>query len=271
MMNGLELGMSTLPWYYEPELVANLPLIVEAGIYSIELRRLAPHVDVADRASVRGFTTACRNLGLAVNSVHMPREAIFGMSDLDASVRERAVQEAKGVAEAVAAVGGRILVTHTGGLIGEGIAREQVYEASRESLAKLAPFCAHLGVSIGLENTLPRECGIVDEQVRMCDSLNLPNVGCCLDTSHANLAGGDPVQALRRIGSRLIALHVSDNDGERDMHALPGEGNVDWTAFLHQLEAIGYGGVFTMEVRGSTPRTAPAEIAGLRGSLVLQG
>ena len=110
---------------------------------------------------------------------------------------------------------------------------------------------------------MPEEFGIVAEQIRMCDSLNLPNVGCCLDTSHANLAGGDPVEALRRIGSRLIALHVSDNDGERDLHALPGEGSVDWPAFLRELQRTGYTGVFTMEVRGSTPKTTPAEIAAL--------
>ena len=73
------------------------------------------------------------------------------------------------------------------------------------------------------------------------------NFKFCLDTGHASVAGLSPADAVRMAGSDLRALHVHDNDGKNDMHAVPCTGIIDWKAFITALRETGYDGVFSFE------------------------
>jgi len=66
---------------------------------------------------------------------------------------------------------------------------------------------------------------------------------------NANLAG-NPAEAVSILAHRLMTLHISDNDGLKDLHALPFDGNIDGPAFMAALEKAHYSGVLMMEVRG---------------------
>jgi len=63
-------------------------------------------------------------------------------------------------------------------------------------------------------------------------------VGFCLDVNHSNL-NADPVTYIDTLGTRIIAVHISDNDGVRQRHWIPGEGVVDWTALAVALRRNG--------------------------------
>ncbi len=67
---------------------------------------------------------------------------------------------------------------------------------------------------------------------------------------HAAL--GDVV---RDLGDRIFTLHLSDYDGVDEKHWVPGEGVIDWTAFMRALHEIGYTGPFNFECNlpGETP------------------
>jgi sugar phosphate isomerase/epimerase len=88
-----------------------------------------------------------------------------------------------------------------------------------------------------------------DEIIELTDMLSAeyPNVGICWDTGHANIMGVDQAGALRKIGKRLKGLHVHDNNGVTDDHALPYSGEINWTAFMQALKEINYTGDFTFE------------------------
>lgn len=65
----------------------------------------------------------------------------------------------------------------------------------------------------------------------LVDGLN--PVGFTLDLRHAQLLSGDPVQFFHALGpERIRAAHVHDNDGTADDHLPPGQGMIDWRAFL---------------------------------------
>lgn len=55
-----------------------------------------------------------------------------------------------------------------------------------------------------------------------------------LDTGHAHVSGQDPLAFAKRMGDRLVEVHLSDNHGEVDEHLIPGKG----TASLEPL--LGY-------------------------------
>jgi sugar phosphate isomerase/epimerase len=69
-----------------------------------------------------------------------------------------------------------------------------------------------------------------------------------LDTSHLGVAGIDLLEAWRRVGDRLVHIHLSDNYGHgRDNHAPLGEGRLPIAEFLAAVAASGYTGTITLE------------------------
>ena len=84
----------------------------------------------------------------------------------------------------------------------------------------------------------------VDQMLWFLDKA--PSVNCVLDTNH--LLHDKPEDAVLRIGDRIKHLHVSDYDFVDERHMLPGNGKIDWMAFIGALEKIGYNGVFNYEV-----------------------
>ena len=84
------------------------------------------------------------------------------------------------------------------------------------------------------------------------EKYELKHFGICLDVAHANI-GGDPAAAAGCCGDRLLQVHVSDNNGKEDKHAIPFEGEIDWAAVIRALRAAGYEGCLNFEPRGPAP------------------
>jgi len=248
----MELGVSTLLWY-EDTLIPNLGLLAAEHIRHIELRRVPQHLDYNDDAAAGRLSAALTEHGVRVHTLHVPDQLIIAMSGLDEKARLAAVAEVKLIAAALKRVGGRILVTHCGGPLEDETTRARQFAAGQESVAEVASFCSDLGLRVAVENALPTRLRVGDtvaEVVRFVEGIGLDNLGYCLDTSHANI-GEDPVAAIDLVGDRLLTLHISDNDGKSDQHALPFEGTVDWAGFMRALGASGYDGVFMLEVRAT--------------------
>lgn len=257
----MEIGVSSLLWHDEEDLAPHLRLLADEGIRRIELRRVPEHLDYEDKDAIRRFGTALREHGVRVSSIHVPDKLIAAMSGLDENARKAAVAETKRIAVALAEIGGGTLVTHAGGKVEDEAQRPRQFAAGQQSVADLAAYCRGLGLPLAVENSLPTAPRIGDtvaEVAELVSGIRAENLGFCLDTSHANI-GEDPVAALELVGPRLMALHISDNHGEKDEHALPFDGNIDWPAFMTALRKVAYRGVFTFEVRA---RLAPREMLG---------
>ena len=56
---------------------------------------------------------------------------------------------------------------------------------------------------------------------------------------------------LELYGNRLMTLHLHDNNGEEDQHALPFTGTINWNNLKTKLDNIGYKGTISLEVRRS--------------------
>ncbi len=63
---------------------------------------------------------------------------------------------------------------------------------------------------------------------------NLKDVGnfaLCLDWAHASLQPAPFEEWVDKMGPYVKHMHVNDNDGIADIHAVPGEGIMDWKKF----------------------------------------
>lgn len=249
----MELGISTLLWSGDDDLVPHLGVLAEEGIRHVELRCVPEHLDYTDDAAVRRLAAALAESGVTAGTLHVPDRYIMDMSGLDEGARVAAVGEVKRIAEALKGLGGRMLVSHCGGPLQDEAERPLQFAAGQDSLAEVAAFCRDLELQVAVENSLPTALRVGDtvaEVVRFVEEIGAENMGYCLDTSHANI-GEDAVAAVALVAHRLLTLHISDNDRQSDQHALPFEGTVDWRAFMSALRAAGYDGVFMLEVRAT--------------------
>ena len=115
------------------------------------------------------------------------------------------------------------------------------------------------GSGIAIENmaefnpgkTKRRFTATVEEQIAIIDTIADPACGGAWDFGHAELVYRDQTVPLRKLGSRLKATHVQENDKAHDDHFIPFvRGTTPWEQLMPLLKEIGYAGDFTYEVHG---------------------
>ena len=114
----------------------------------------------------------------------------------------------------------------------------------RKSLDQLEPFATRHAVRIALENMPGGDFEMLDT---LLAEYNSEFLGVCFDTGHANLDGYG-FEHLKRLKSRLIAVHLHDNDGVNDQHKIPFTGTVDWDDFTDVIASSSYNGCVNLEV-----------------------
>lgn len=89
-----------------------------------------------------------------------------------------------------------------------------------------------------------------------------------LDLSHTATAGTDALDMMRRMGSGLTHLHLTDGTGASvDEHLVPGKGTQPVAQVCRELAAGNFTGQVVLEVHTSTARTEDQREAILRESL----
>ena len=72
--------------------------------------------------------------------------------------------------------------------------------------------------------------------------------GVCWDVGHAHISGFKQSEQLEILKGKLEVLHIHDNDGLRDAHLPPFDGNVDWEDVAFGLRCCGFSGILDIEV-----------------------
>lgn len=122
------------------------------------------------------------------------------------------------------------------------IAPPPVSECGKTYFNGLVRYAKDLNVDLCFENIERPE--YLDTIFSECDDTN---VKLCYDIGHENcFSKGSDV--LSKYGDRLKTLHIHDNDGTADQHAIPFDGNIDYTSFIEKLKKLDYYGVISLEV-----------------------
>lgn len=146
-----------------------------------------------------------------------------------------------------------------------------------EKLTKLAEFLRaeqcpmafhhHMGTVIEIEEEVDRLMESTDEAV-----------GLLLDTGHLTFAGGDVIATTERWGKRINHVHTKDiradvlkklraNDWSflkgvlEGVFTVPGDGSIDFGAFMKTLKTIGYSGWVVVEAEQDPKKANPLKMA----------
>jgi len=116
-----------------------------------------------------------------------------------------------------------------------------------ENLKELVNFAKRYGIEINLENSWKEAaCVKANEILKVVKSA--PGLKIVFDIGHANAANLDPIEYFKKIRKCVSAIHIHDNDGKSDQHALIGEGNINFKEFLRECKNSNYYGPFILEL-----------------------
>jgi sugar phosphate isomerase/epimerase len=186
-----------------------------------------------------------------VHSVHAPFSNI-GIGHLDKTIANQATRLVCESVEGCAEIGGSFVVVHVSEKHYIPERYEESVKVARELVYQANEVARRVGVNLVLENLVPyhrphpRYGSSLTELVR---DFPEPEIGLCLDTGHAALAGLKQKEEIQSAGSRLLSVHAAGTDGQTDTHQLPTTGIVDWREVEEGLMAIGYPHRLIIEVR----------------------
>ena len=107
----------------------------------------------------------------------------------------------------------------------------------------------HLDVAVNLEN-------LSESWLDLNEALKtIPDLGLTLDVGHANILQEDnfALGIIENLFPRINHIHLHDNHGgnspKDDLHLVPGQGSVPFSAIFSKLKNIGYSGTATLEVK----------------------
>ena len=137
-----------------------------------------------------------------------------------------------------------------------------------DALDSLEALADEFGIRLAIHNNAPgAPFSKISEVLKAVDGRG-PNVGACLDVGNAIRASEDPAHALRRLGERLLGIHlkdVSSRDPDSEVIVL-GKGFLDVAEFFEALAEIGFpdDGALSLEYLEKPENPLPGIRAGLR-------
>lgn len=153
--------------------------------------------------------------------------------------------------ECTAEAGGKICIIHP--------VNNDTPEQNAEMYCELLPFAKEHGVKIATENMWNWDdkknessfaaCATPESFNAHLDAVDDDFLVACLDIGHAEMRGSNTSakEMIEKLGSRLQALHIHDNDKWNDSHQIPFSMNIDFLPIVKALKEIGYNGYFTLE------------------------
>jgi D-psicose/D-tagatose/L-ribulose 3-epimerase len=204
-----------------------------------------------DPAKWRLWAKRLDDLGLerTANTVIAPKHNPLSA---DPAIRKAAYEHLKALIDCCSMVGSPILCgphqVALGVFTGRG-ATDDEWKRSVDHLRRAAEYAAEAGVVLAEEVVNRFELyhvNTLDQGIRLVDEVDHPNCRIHLDTFHAHIEEKSTAAAIRRAGSRIAHVHISEND-----RGVPGTGSVAWDATFDALRDIGYDGWLTVEAFGN--------------------
>ncbi len=252
-MTSWPIGLSTGCFYHQ-SILECLPLIRESGFSMIEICSTPEHLHFRDLKSVKRAAERINELGMEAYSFHAPFAPDIDIASSDPAQRTASVAEIFQAAEAAALLRVHYFVLHPGPENPAAIPQvEQLPHMQHvvDSLNQVARHCRELGIMCVLENKLPHLLfGNTSDILWILDGINTAEVGVCLDTGHAFLAG-DMHSLVHKLAGHLRMIHAHDNAGREDNHWPPGDGKIDWQKFMSDLIEARFRGALILEMAGN--------------------
>ncbi|MFH2057040.1 MAG: sugar phosphate isomerase/epimerase family protein [bacterium] len=236
---------------YAVPLETQLAEIERAGFEAVSLGANLGHCDFLQTAVQAEVRLSVLRHSLEIDSLHVPIAPAYDISKKDPESRMAAVCRVALAMAAAVELNAGIVILHL--CYHAPRDYEQDLQSLLDSLDVLIESAENMGIKLAAENLVTEPSHtFLAESLATFDS---KHYGLCYDSSHAQLTGRQPLEWLERFGDRLLAVHLSDNDGQQDRHWLPFTGIVDWKALTNTLRDNDFSGSLLLEVenREGTP------------------
>lgn len=102
-----------------------------------------------------------------------------------------------------------------------------------------------IGTVLAMENVFD----IHPEPIRrLLDAIDSPHIGHCFDIGHFRLFSKVSIEEwFQQLGKRIVEVHIHDNNGGRDEHLPPGDGDIDFATFFALLKNYSNDVIYTIE------------------------
>lgn len=231
---------SIFSWFgYFMPIEKRLELIKRAGFESVSLwweDEISPELVKKEDMPQIVFEN-----GLLLEYIHAPYKDVDSLWSLNKKERSTVLERYFGYIEDCGNHKIQTLVMHCSDRNLETIDIETGFKSFRI----LSEFAQERDVKIAIENT--KDAHLLDT---LFTELELPNLGLCYDSSHDWLEGQTKGKIFEKWAKRTFVTHLSDNDGLKDMHWLPGDGKVDWDVLRSHIGKSDLK-CLSMEVTGS--------------------
>jgi len=186
------------------------------------------------------------DMGLVCNQTHAPFPTA---REGDEEYNRKLIKDVSRTIEISGILGAKICVVHP-----SCISLEKDVELYR----KYVDVAKNSGVKIAIENMFTWDdkgnaahavCSDENEFAAFFDLLNDDTFVACLDLGHAELYGlnTSDVKIIEKLGNKIKALHIHDNDKKSDLHRAPFTMEIDFIEIFAALKKIGYDGDITFE------------------------
>jgi sugar phosphate isomerase/epimerase len=194
--------------------------------------------------------TMIRDSRICIPTIHALFGQTYDLSSLDTQIHQNAMAAVRAAIDLAIDLEASIVVVHASAEPISPSERPDRLAQTRIALIDIEKWSREAGKQIAIE-LLPRTClgNTVEALFALLEEFDKAIVGVCLDTNHLMDRPQTLAQTVHDLGDRLLTLHLSDYDGVDEQHALPGQGVLDWTAFMQALRDIGYAGPFNYECR----------------------
>ncbi|MFH0963478.1 MAG: sugar phosphate isomerase/epimerase family protein [Planctomycetota bacterium] len=223
-------------------------MLARHGVRHIELTLRAGYVDLFDLGQLAFWKEAVVSGRIVAHSAHVYCDDVEpDLSSLNEDFRCRAVENVAARLDALASLATRLVVIHGSNRPVVEDDRPARLRWLQRSVGDLRAHARRHCVIIAVETMpfphIPADQAEVLRVVEHCDP---ECVGICVDTNHLNLSG-DLLGAIARLGRRIVAFHLSDNDGQEEKHWYPFEGVIDWKRVMRAIDETGYQGPLNFE------------------------
>jgi sugar phosphate isomerase/epimerase len=241
MFNNTKHQLGIFSWFgFVLPLPERLRLIKEAGFQATTLWWEDEYGTYATKKEY--MPQMVRDAGLFLENIHVPYNDCDDLWSEHKSTRDAIVNKCIGWLKDCARFHIPIMVMH----ITDSMrlpSPHQYGQFGLDSIGRLLKVGEDLGVVLALENT-----GREDYIFFVLSELGSDYLGFCYDSSHNRIYGNNRIDLLEKVAHHIITTHLSDNDGIKDRHWIPGEGVIDWPRVASIFSQIQYDKYLTLEV-----------------------
>ena len=127
---------------------------------------------------------------------------------------------------------------------------EQRKNAMAEELAALAKVAEEMKTVLAIKAHSKNAMNLPERAIWLADQAKNKWVSMVYDYSHYLANGLDMKKTMEQVATRAVFVHIKDTEGRAPNHkfVLPGDGDIDYKAYVKTLTGVGYRGPVVVEV-----------------------